>query len=449
MKWLYKISNTVNDKLYIGVTIDPDRRWKQHKNLKNTHCLALRDAMNKYGKDKFSMEILCVGDDSIIDELEVLSIKTYNTQTPNGYNLTLGGEGTLYYEWKDEWNNLLGTMKDRDLSEKLNIPWHTIGERRRGLGIPTYLERCKGIFEDNSHLIGVLSDKELSNICGLSESWVQQERIKRGKAYRERKYYDITPDDEKYLRDIKLSQPEVTKLTGLPSGVINKWRRVNDCRYDYPNRPKKTPPNEEVLNDICNTDMSYNDIIEKHKVSKSFIATWRRKLGVKKEYTYEFTDEIDNLLMNYRDVREIVKMYNIPEKHLYDRIRFLGRKKKESKYSFLLQEPYYSRIIKWDSVCKDLALEWGIPPHSVTSVKRDYQNKNRRLHPKNLTREEWLYIRFLYESKVSYKGIIENLGLEVKRHDLIQEGLSGKRYADVTGFALNEVKNWYKEGIGK
>lgn len=443
MKWLYVIKNEISGKEYIGVTIDPDRRWKQHQNLKKTHCKALKDAMIKYGVGNFSFNILCCGENNYIDELEIEAISQFNTQVPNGYNLTLGGEGTLYYEWLDEWNTLLGTMTDRDLAVKLDIPHCTIGERRRSLGIPTYLEKCKKVFEDNEDKIGILSDKELATICGLSESWVQQERIKRGLKIRERGIVRaITLDDEKYLRNRKLSQPEITNLTGLPAGTINKWRRDNDCRYDNPRRPERKPLSEDFISDLRNTSLSYEDIISKHGVCKSFIYKCKKLLGVKKTYVYEIPEYIDELLKNNTAVRYISKKYNIPEKYLYERKNYLGVKK-NSKTEFLLQEPYYSRIIKWDSVYKDLAEEWDVPAHQITYIKREYQKLHRRLHPKNLTKEEWLYIRFLYESGISYKAIIYNMGLEIKRHDSIQEGLSGKKYTDVTGFSLNEVKSQY------
>lgn len=435
MKWLYCIRNEISGKEYIGVTIDPERRWRQHKNLSKTHCKALKDAMVKYGVENFSFDILCCGEDKYIDELEIKAIRNFNTQTPNGYNLTLGGEGTLYYKWDDDWNNLLGTMTDRELSKRLQVPHCTIGERRRSFGIPTYTDRCKKIFEDNIHKLGILSDKEIANLSGMSASWVQQARLRRGKKVRERSIVrDITHEDEKYLRNKELSQPVVTKLTGLPSGTINKWRRDNNCRHEYSNKPKTETPSEELILDIQNNKLSYNDITSKYGLSRNFIYKWRKLLGINRTRVYDIPEEVDVLLENHIPIKDINKKYNIPEKHLYERREILGVGKKSTKIDLLLQEPYYSRIIRWDSVCKDLGEEWGIPPHQITYVKREYQKSNRRLHPKNLTKEEWLYIKFLYESGISYRAIIYNLGLEVKRHDSIQEGLSGKKYTDITGF---------------
>ena len=45
----------------------------------------------------------------------------------------------------------------------------------------------------------------------------------------------------------------------------------------------------------------------------------------------------------------------------------------------------------------------------------------------SLSREEWLYIGYLYNNGLEYKAIAENLGLGIKSVDTIWEGLSGRR----------------------
>lgn len=446
MKWLYKITNNISGKLYIGVTINPERRWRQHQRLK-THCVALRDAMIKYGKDNFTFKVLVCGDDSYIDDLEVKAIRHFNTQAPNGYNLTLGGEGTMYYEWKDEWNELLGTMKDRDLSKKLDIPHCTIGERRKALGIPTYFERCKCIFEDNINLLGNIPDKDLAEICGLSESWVQVQRVSRGKAKREHKTYTVTEDMEFYLRNTELSQPEVTVKTGLPQSVIQKWRKANNCTYKKHRRNPDFKQTEGFIKDITDRVLTYKEISNKYDISVTKVAFWKRELSV--EHTPNpITEDIIAAIKANCNIRDLAKEHKIAENRLYQVKRDLGVERKTI-LSDLLKEPYYSRIIQWDSVCSELAEEWNVPAHRLTYIKREYQRNNRRLHPNNLTKEEWLYIRFLYEEGVSYKGIILNLGLEINRHDYIQQGLCGKRYQDVTGFSEGEIESHYGKNKSK
>lgn len=85
MYCLYKIVNAVNDKIYIGVTNNPKSRWKQHIG-PHSNCVKLKRAIEKYGPDKFSMEILCMGEEDYIIDLEYKAIELFGS-TEYGYNL--------------------------------------------------------------------------------------------------------------------------------------------------------------------------------------------------------------------------------------------------------------------------------------------------------------------------------------------------------------------------
>lgn len=97
MGYIYKITNTVNGKAYIGKTVRrPENRIRNHLNGNTPQCAGIFSAVNKYGKDVFVWEILY---DNIIPELlsdfEIQAIKKHNTKSPYGYNLTDGGDGTI------------------------------------------------------------------------------------------------------------------------------------------------------------------------------------------------------------------------------------------------------------------------------------------------------------------------------------------------------------------
>jgi group I intron endonuclease len=95
MGYIYKITNNITNKCYIGVTKlnDPIHRWNRHLQsiARGKGCPALRDAINKYGKDNFRFEVLliCFDDDRFTYEIEY--IKKYNSIVPNGYNILHGG----------------------------------------------------------------------------------------------------------------------------------------------------------------------------------------------------------------------------------------------------------------------------------------------------------------------------------------------------------------------
>lgn len=94
MGYVYKITNNINNKIYVGMTrYTIQKRWQEHKNKykkKNTH---LYFAMRKYGIENFSIEVIeeCKEEDLILRE--AYWIQFYNSYN-DGYNMTEGkGEG--------------------------------------------------------------------------------------------------------------------------------------------------------------------------------------------------------------------------------------------------------------------------------------------------------------------------------------------------------------------
>ena len=92
--YLYKITNTVNDKLYIGVTSNPKDREKAHfYGRSQTAKSLIKNAIDKYGVEIFRFEILVMGERDYIYDLERKAISSYQSISPTGYNIKPGGEG--------------------------------------------------------------------------------------------------------------------------------------------------------------------------------------------------------------------------------------------------------------------------------------------------------------------------------------------------------------------
>lgn len=97
MGYIYKITNIVSGKVYIGETkvADPNDRWKGHINSLNSKkggCPALKDAMKSYGVENFSFDVLIICFNDARLQLEREYIKRYNSMVPNGYNILEGGQ---------------------------------------------------------------------------------------------------------------------------------------------------------------------------------------------------------------------------------------------------------------------------------------------------------------------------------------------------------------------
>ena len=94
---IYKIENKVNGKVYIGQSIDIEKRWKEHISCLNNrthHNDYFQKSWNKYGADNFTFSIIEECKLSELDKKEIYWINYYESYIrDNGYNLTLGGEG--------------------------------------------------------------------------------------------------------------------------------------------------------------------------------------------------------------------------------------------------------------------------------------------------------------------------------------------------------------------
>lgn len=88
---IYKITNKVNGKSYIGQTrYTIEFRWNQHKHKRdNTY---FHNAIRKYGIENFNIEILEECNIEDLNSREIFYIAKYDTFS-NGYNLTIGGSG--------------------------------------------------------------------------------------------------------------------------------------------------------------------------------------------------------------------------------------------------------------------------------------------------------------------------------------------------------------------
>lgn len=96
MVWaVYIVTNKANGKQYVGITKNVKRRWHQHLSA-NGSAPALHAAIKKYGSEGFIFSHICDAFDfEAACDIEKTLIQQHNTKSPNGYNLTDGGEGVV------------------------------------------------------------------------------------------------------------------------------------------------------------------------------------------------------------------------------------------------------------------------------------------------------------------------------------------------------------------
>lgn len=142
MAYIYKITNNINGKVYIGETTRTVQiRWNQHKTrVRNTQFTEyLYNAMRKYGIENFSVEQIreCPDEERFKIETEYITkFRSYvGFDDCNGYNLVLSQNGPapiLKQEVSNFWNDGFTVVQ---ISERLHIDIKTVRHILRSVGV--------------------------------------------------------------------------------------------------------------------------------------------------------------------------------------------------------------------------------------------------------------------------------------------------------------------------
>ena len=202
---IYCITNKINNKQYIGSTINkPNIRFNQHKcaayNEKNLtkYQYPLYQAFRKYGLENFSFEVLENFYDSITEEqlrrIEKDYISKYNTLCPNGYNQTIDTEHPIndtqsYYKMgqtKRELHNRVAEVDQNfniiqiwrsmsDCAEDIKLPIKAIGACCRCEKHSAY-QRYFYYIDDNDEII-IPEKKEYKGEQGTTQTQITNRKV--------------------------------------------------------------------------------------------------------------------------------------------------------------------------------------------------------------------------------------------------------------------------------
>lgn len=217
IKYIYKIENLINHKIYIGQTNNPKRRFQEHKVKKqaSSEGKILYYAFDKYGLENFSFDIIEKTEN--YNEREKYWIEYYDS-FENGYNMTLGGEEPPVFHGE---NHPLATHSQKDVD------------------YVKYLLRETKISVKDIAKITQYNESSINRI-NKGELWFNKDQI-----YPLRKELTRTNKKERAnfikndLLNTKLTQKEIAKKYGVGRTTItaiNNGQNFRDNNLDYPLR---------------------------------------------------------------------------------------------------------------------------------------------------------------------------------------------------------------------
>ena len=134
---IYKITNLINGKIYVGKSIDIQRRFRSHINEslddnKPSYHHVIHRAMRKYGSDNFSFDILEECAEDKLNEREMYWISFFDCCVldgpDKGYNMTRGGDGSSSLDVnkiRELWDEGLSI---NEIAEQLQCDRHAVSE---------------------------------------------------------------------------------------------------------------------------------------------------------------------------------------------------------------------------------------------------------------------------------------------------------------------------------
>lgn len=254
---IYKIENKVNNKIYIGQTVqNPFDRLKEHFR----HCTVgdvkngLYSDMRLYGISSFTIEV--VEDEIALDELdakEIYYISKFNCVTPNGYNLTRGGQ-------YDEHSNKLTQENVREIISRIragaafkdlavifNVNYSTISDINCGDTLH---------FKDETYPIR----QQIGAKKNFSEDIIQEIYSMLGQGFSLTAIGSKFDTSAQTIRRINLGEIYIHNDMKYP---IRKFARSNVSNEVLSN----------ILFDLENTKLSYNEIARKYDVDRHTVSS--------------------------------------------------------------------------------------------------------------------------------------------------------------------------------
>jgi group I intron endonuclease len=311
--YVYKITNKINNKIYIGKANDPEVRWKKHLYTakygeKKYGFQYIHAAIKKYGVENFIFEIIGSypsEDDAFNAEMHYIAeLKSKNRNF--GYNLTDGGEGP---------SGRVQSEEEKKKRAESIISGNYRGDRSKHFGKKHTEEHKKNISEGNK---GKILSPEIRQHISESKMGNKNGMYGRPQSFENRKERGIKVSETKSKKDNSNKPVSTETIEKLKLAVKeNKSRLLADEQknsiielYDTGNYIKR-----DLAAQFDTDEKTIRYVIRywpEVKNNKSKYLTDERKgkiisMYLSKEYTYQ---QIANTLnLHFNRIEAVIKVY--------------------------------------------------------------------------------------------------------------------------------------------
>lgn len=247
-KDIYKITNLINGKCYIGQTSNAKRRFTQHKNYakEQEDSKLLYYAFRKYGIKNFSFEVIQSQIENY-NERQIYWINYYNSYE-NGYNQTFGGENPPLHVKED---NPFATHTQQEVNKVINMILNTN-------------KTLKQIAEETGYDYSTISRIQLG-ILWHDDNLSYPLRPQNGSQFKKDRAEMIIED----LLYTNLSQKEIAEKYNCARSTvtaINLGKNNHHTQLIYPLRQQKRY--KDYTKNICMLDPNTQEVLKTFKSLK-------------------------------------------------------------------------------------------------------------------------------------------------------------------------------------
>lgn len=280
-KDIYIIRNDLNNKVYIGQSVNTENRFKEHCRFNNMQAYIDKE-ISHLGKEHFWYEILESQIENY-DEREIYWIDYYNSIYPAGYNIAVGGNG-MYNGTKNIssliknekiLNAIINDLQNTEMSYKEIAKKYSIENdvlicrintgtcyRKSNLNYPIRKERASAIIKEQQEKeikfllkTSCLSFAEIANKYNISQAYIKEINVGKLKKDPNENYpirkgiikkNSLTDNELEKIYNLliytKLSMRQIAKqfnrsidtIRGIKNGSIKAYQKE---KYNYPLRP--------------------------------------------------------------------------------------------------------------------------------------------------------------------------------------------------------------------